>query len=87
MLPDWETLQKTWPLLAGLAALWARLEVARALGRAQMRQSAAELARLEARVDTMDKAAQNQAVQLGRIEEALKGVGHTLERIDRKIGN
>jgi hypothetical protein len=52
-----------------------------------VRQNAAELTRLEARVDTMDKAAQNHAVQLGRIEEALKGVGHTLERIDRKIGN
>jgi len=47
----------------------------------------AELARLDAKVATMDKAAQNHAVQLGRIEEALKGVGHTLERIDRKIGN
>jgi hypothetical protein len=87
MLPDWETLQKTWPLLAALAVLWARLEVARALGRAATVQNAAELTRLEARVDTMDKAAQNHAVQLGRIEEALKGVGHTLERIDRKIGN
>jgi hypothetical protein len=87
MLPDWETLQKTWPLLAALAGLWARLEVARALGRAATVQNAAELARLEARVETMDKAAQNHAVQLGRIEEALKGVGHTLERIDRKIGN
>jgi hypothetical protein len=87
MLPDWETLQKTWPLLAALAVLWARLEVARALGRAQALHQGAELTRLEARVDTMDKAAQNHAVQLGRIEEALKGVGHTLERIDRKIGN
>ncbi|PKP68860.1 MAG: hypothetical protein CVT82_13670 [Alphaproteobacteria bacterium HGW-Alphaproteobacteria-4] len=87
MLPDWETLQKTWPLLAALAALWARLEVARALGRAAAVQNVAELARLDAKVATMDKAAQNHAVQLGRIEEALKGVGHTLERIDRKIGN
>ncbi len=54
MLPDWETLQKTWPLRAALAALWARIEVARALGRAQVRQSAADPTRLEARVNTME---------------------------------
>ena len=87
MLPDWETLQKTWPLLLALASLWARLEVALSLGRTTAQHHEAELTRLETKVAAMDKAAQGHAIQLGRIEEALKGVGHTLERIDRKIGN
>lgn len=33
---EWQLLEKLWPLLAGLAALWARIEVGQALNRSHI---------------------------------------------------
>ena len=85
MLPDWETIRGVWPLLVGIAALWARLEVALALARNQAKRNEIEIGKLELKAEKQGVAAQTQAVQLGRIEEALVGIGRTLERLDRKI--
>lgn len=96
MLPNWDTIQGAWPLIAGIAALWARLEVALSRARDQSKANEAEIAKLEIKFDAAIKdlrddaklAAQSQqaqAVQLGRIEESLLGIGRTLERLDKKF--
>jgi hypothetical protein len=98
MLPDWNTVQGAWPLIAGIAALWARLEVALSRARDQSKANEAEIGKLEVKFDNAiadlradaKQAAlgqQHQAVQLGRIEESLIGIGRTLERLDKKIGD
>ncbi len=33
---EWQLLEKLWPLLAGIAALWARIEVGQALNRSHI---------------------------------------------------
>ena len=85
MMPDWETIQAVWPLLLGLAGLWGRLEVALARTRDQSKLNEREIGKLERKVEDQAAAAQAQAVQLGRIEESVLGIGRTLERLDRKI--
>lgn len=86
-MPSWDTIQAAWPLLAGLAALWARIEVALSRARDQSKANEREIAKLETKVEAQAASAAQQAVQLGRIEESLVGIGRTLERLDRKIGN
>jgi hypothetical protein len=44
-----------------------------------------EIAKLERKVEDQAAATQAQAIQLGRIEESIVGIGRTLERMDRKI--
>jgi hypothetical protein len=85
MLPDWETIRGVWPLLVGIAGLWARLEVALSRAREQSKQNEREITKLERKVEDQAVATQAQAVQLGRIEEAIVGIGRTLDRLDRKI--
>lgn len=85
MMPDWDQLQAVWPLLLGLASLWARIEVALAAARDQGRRNEREIARLELKVEAQAEAASAQAVQLGRIEASLVAIERTLERLDRKI--
>lgn len=96
-MPELETLFKLWPLIAGIAALWARLEVALSRARDQSKSNEAEITKLEAKFDAAVKelrldakdqavASQTQAIQLGRIEESLVSVGRTLERMDKKLG-
>jgi hypothetical protein len=98
MLPDWNTIQGAWPLIAGIAALWARLEVALSRARDQSKANEAEIGKLEVKFDNAIKdlrddakvaaqGQQQQAVQLGRIEESLIGIGRTLERLDKKMGD
>lgn len=87
MMPNWETIQAVWPLLLGLAGLWARIEVALSKASAQSKQNEREIAKLEVKVEAQAASAAQQAVQLGRIEESLLGIGRTLERLDRKIAN
>ena len=98
MLPDWNTIQGAWPLIAGIAALWARLEVALSRAREQSKANEAEIGKLEVKFDLAIKdlrddakaqasATQAQAVQLGRIEESLVGIGRTLERLDKKLSS
>ncbi|MDP2738487.1 MAG: hypothetical protein Q8O82_07215 [Pseudorhodobacter sp.] len=87
MMPDWETIQAVWPLLLGLAGLWARIEVALSKASAQSKQNEREIAKLEVKVEAQASSAAQQAVQLGRIEESLLGIGRTLERLDRKIAD
>jgi hypothetical protein len=87
MMPNWETIQAVWPLLLGLAGLWARIEVALSKASAQSKQNEREIAKLEVKVEAQAASAAQQAVQLGRIEESLLGIGRTLERLDRKIGD
>ncbi|MBN8633221.1 MAG: hypothetical protein J0L76_20495 [Rhodobacterales bacterium] len=87
MMPNWETIQAVWPLLLGLAGLWARIEVALSKASAQSKQNEREIAKLEVKVEAQAASAAQQAVQLGRIEESLLGIGRTLERLDRKIAD
>ena len=84
-MPNWETIQAVWPLLLGLAGLWARIEVALSKASAQSKQNEREIAKLEVKVEAQAASAAQQAVQLGRIEESLLGIGRTLERLDRKF--
>lgn len=79
MLPDWEAIRSTWPLLIGGAVVWARLEVALALARAQSKTNELEIHKLEAKVEAQASAAQGQAVQLGRIESSIDGIRSMLE--------
>ena len=85
MIPDRDTIQAVWPLLLGIAGLWARIEVALSKGASRSSQHEREIARLEVKVEAQAASAAQQAVQLGRIEESLLGIGRTLERLDRKI--
>jgi hypothetical protein len=87
MMPDWETIQAVWPLLLGLAGLWARIEVALSKSSALSKHNEREIAKLEVKVEAQASSAVQQAVQLGRIEESLLGIGRTLERLDRKIAD
>ena len=87
MMLNWETIQAVWPLLLGLAGLWARIEVALSKASAQSKQNEREIAKLEVKVEAQAVSAAQQAVQLGRIEESLLGIGRTLERLDRKIAD
>ncbi|MDO5658279.1 MAG: hypothetical protein Q4G36_08155 [Paracoccus sp. (in: a-proteobacteria)] len=86
-LPDWDSLKDAAPLIVVVAGLWARMEVALSSGKAVSSRNEREIARLEAKVETLDAAARQQAVQLGRIEESISGVRSTLDRIDRKISS
>lgn len=86
-MPNWETIQAVWPLLLGIAGLWARIEVALSKSRDQSKANEREIAKLEVKVEAQAASAAQQAVQLGRIEESLLGIGRTLERLDRKIGD
>lgn len=86
-MPNWETIQAVWPLLLGIAGLWARIEVALSKSRDQSKANEREIAKLEVKVEAQAASAAQQAIQLGRIEESLLGIGRTLERLDRKIGD
>ena len=84
MNTEWQAVLDNWPLIVAIAGLWARLEVALSKGRQQSESNAKDITSLEGKMDASDKLAGVQAVQLGRIEESLKGMGRTLDRIDRK---
>ena len=84
-MPNWETIQAVWPLLLGLAGLWARIEVALSKASTQSKHNEREIAKLEVKVEAQAASAAQQAVQLGRIEESVLGIGRTLERLDRKL--
>ena len=84
-LPDWSTLQDGWPLLLGLATLWARIEVALARARDRARQAEREIEKLDRRVTAQAEAASLQAVQLGRIEATLLAIERSLERLEAHI--
>jgi hypothetical protein len=51
MMPNWETIQAVWPLILGLAGLWARIEVALSKASAQSKQNEREVAKLEMKVE------------------------------------
>lgn len=87
MLPDWSTLQASWPLLLGLATLWAWIEVALSRARDRAGQQAREIEKLDLKVAAQAEAASLQAVQLGRIEATLLAIERTLERLDHKIAD
>lgn len=83
--PDWEAILNAWPLIAAIAALWARLEVARAVDKNEARHLRRELEKLETQITDEGNITGNQAVQLGKIEEALDGIAATLERLEERI--
>ena len=72
-------------MLLGLAGLWGRLEVALSKTRDQSKLNEKEISKLERKVEDQAAATQAQAIQLGRIEESIVGIGRTLERMERKI--
>jgi hypothetical protein len=86
-MPEWEALKSVWPLFAGLGALWVRLEVALAQTRQQSIENAKEIAKLETKADAQTLRSNNQAVQLGRIEEQITGlrgdIGRMLKIMER----
>jgi hypothetical protein len=86
-MPEWEALKSVWPLFAGLGALWVRLEVALAQTRQQSIENAKEIAKLEAKADAQTLRSNDQAVQLGRIEEQITGlrgdIGRMLKIMER----
>lgn len=84
-MPNWETIQAVWPLLVGLAGLWARIEVALSKATAQSKQNEAEIFKLEVKVEAQAASAAQQAIQMGRIEESLLGISRTIDRLDRKF--
>jgi len=86
-MPNWDMIQAVWPLLAGIAVLWARIEVALSKSRDQNKANEREIAKLEVKVEAQAVSAAQQAVQLGRIEEAITGIGRTLERLDNRMAN
>lgn len=86
MLPSWEAIQETWPLMGAVAALWARMEVAMARQRTLSQRNEHEITDLRSEQKTQSTVAQSQAVQLGRIEEAIKGLGKTLDRMADQMG-
>ena len=45
-MPPWSAIQEVWPLLIGVAAIWARLEVAMAQNRAQSVKNEGEIQKL-----------------------------------------
>ena len=84
-MPNWEIIQAVWPLLLGIAVLWARIEVALSKSRDQSKLNEREIGKLELKVEAQAVSAATQAVQLGRIEEALKGIGSTLKRLESRM--
>jgi len=68
MIPDWDTIQAVWPLLLGLAGLWARIEVALSKGASRSRQHEREIARLEVKVEAR---AAPEGIGSGRVSEDL----------------
>jgi hypothetical protein len=86
-MPNWEIIQAVWPLLLGIAVLWARIEVALSKSRDQSKINEREIGKLELKVEAQAVGAALQAVQLGRIEEALTGIGRTLERLEARMAN
>jgi hypothetical protein len=80
-MPEWETLKSVWPLFAGLGALWVRLEVALAQTRQQSIENAKEIAKLETKADAQTQRSNDQAVQLGRIEEQITGLRGDIGRV------
>ncbi len=84
-MPEWTAIQEVWPLLIGVAAVWARLEVALSQNRSQSVKNEAEIQKLESQLEVQKSVTHQQALSLARIEESLTSIGRTLERMDRKI--
>jgi hypothetical protein len=80
-MPEWEALKSVWPLFASLCALWVRLEVALAQTRQQSIENAKEIAKLETKADAQTQRSNDQAVQLGRIEEQITGLRGDIGRV------
>ena len=84
-MPEWTAIQEVWPLLIGVAVIWARLEVALSQNRSQSVKNEAEIQKLESQLEVQKSVTHQQALSLARIEESLTSIGRTLERMDRKI--
>lgn len=91
-MPDWEAILNAWPLIAAIAGVWARVEVALANAKTEARHHKDEVVKLDreltalrATIGTHGEVAAKQAVQLGRIEEALVGIASTLTRLEHRI--
>lgn len=84
-MPEWTAIQEVWPLLIGVAVIWARLEVALAQNRTQSVKNESEIQKLESQLEIQKDVTHRQALSLARIEESLTSIGRTLERMDRKI--
>lgn len=85
MLPDWDVVRSSWPLIIGGAVVWARLEVALSGTKRQSEANAGELAKLESKVDAQDKTTQGQAVILATIVAQTTAMKETLDRVARKL--
>lgn len=84
-MPEWTAIQEVWPLLIGVAVIWARLEVALSQNRSQSVKNESEIQKLESQLEVQKSVTHQQALSLARIEESLTSIGRTLERMDRKI--
>ena len=84
-MPEWTAIQQVWPLLIGVAVIWARLEVALSQNRSQSVKNESEIQKLESQLEVQKAVTHQQALSLARIEESLTSIGRTLGRMDRKI--
>lgn len=85
MLPDWESMQQSWPLMVAVAAIWARIEMAISRTTAQSVANAAELAKLETKVDSQGKDANVSSIQLATLAANSITMGGQLNRIEDKL--
>lgn len=91
-MPDWEAVLNAWPLIAAVAGVWGRVEVALVGAKNEasyMRKEAEklddEIKILRRTMDEQSKVSGNQAVQLGRIEETLSNVAAVLARLEQRL--
>lgn len=84
-MPEWTAIQEVWPLLIGVAVIWARLEVSLSQNRSQSVKNESEIQKLDSQLEVQKSVTHQQALLLARIEESLTSIGRTLERMDRKI--
>lgn len=73
------------PVMISLFGLWVRLEVSLTKSRVQSAQNKDEIKRLDGQVEALKAAHTTQAVQLGRIEEAITNIGRLIEGLALKM--
>ena len=81
----WQALLSQWGVIAGIAGVWARLEVALALGRAKQNTNAAQIDELKQDARESERVIQGMAVQMGKVEQGISHITATLDRMAKKL--
>lgn len=85
MMPDWEAIKQSWPVILGVAGLWARLEMALSRSKQSAESNTREIAKMEAKVEMMDRAGHARDVQLATIVATTSAMKETLDRVAQKL--